>query len=120
MEKEAKKLLLERFAHLLAALVIFLKGVAILGTPGKTTVALLFILISLLFLALVVFHRRIQEKIGPLKPAVFFLEALAIGLIGYLYLKAGKVYLPYAYLAAFLAYAALAVFTFFKKPPRTV
>ena len=120
MEKEAKKSLLERIAHLLAALTIFLKGVTILGVPGKIPAAFLFMFIGLLFLALAVFHGPIKGKLMHLKSAIFALEALVIGLIGYLYWKEGKIYLPYVYFAACLAYVMLAVFYAVKKPGKAV
>ncbi len=120
MEKEAKKVFLERFAHFMAALTVFLKGLSMLDTPDKGAAAFLLMFLSLLFLALALFHGKIEQKIGPLKPVVFALEALVIGIIAFLYWEEGKTYLPYVYWAVFCAYAALAVFSFVKKPTRAV
>jgi hypothetical protein len=117
MEKEKgyKKNLMERTAHFLAALTIFLKGISILGTPGKAGISFLFMFIGLLFLALSFFHHRIKPKFVYMKPAIYALEAAVIGIIGYLYFKVGKIFLPYVYLAASAAYLVLAVFFAFKK-----
>src|SRR5262245_47972740 len=116
MEKEAKKILLERLAHFIAALTVFSKGISLLAMPGNSSAAFLLMFVSFLFLALIFLHGKIEQKIGTLKPVVFVLEALVIGIVGFLYWKEGKTYLPYVYLAVFCAYLLLAVFFFVKKP----
>ncbi|RRB11572.1 hypothetical protein [Larkinella knui] len=95
-------------AHVLAGVVIILKGVtkwedhhAVLGS--------FFLLLGLLLVAASVWHHQLSRWIKNFDVLVFAIEALVLGLIAYLYYQEGKQGLPWVYGLTSVGYLILMV-----------
>lgn len=108
---------LETIGHYLTAFVVLLKGFDKLGVPGKTAYAIILVAIGLIILTGTIFHHRFEKSPKHFKGVIFLLEALTMGIVGYLYAKDGKEFLPYVcYLAS--AIFVLAAVIYFSKAKR--
>jgi hypothetical protein len=98
---KAKRIeLLEKATHYLTALVILLKGLDKLETPGKLWFGIIFLLIALFITVGTFFHHRMEKWLRHFKAWVYTLEAVVMGIVGYLYMKEGKHMIQYVCFAA--------------------
>ena len=96
-----------RLAHLLAALVILLHGIAALDHHAHT--AWIFFLCGTVFLLLALFHHRIERRWPYVSPTFHFLEAIVAAVIFTEYVHAGKKYLPYVAVLPVVLYTLLGI-----------
>jgi phosphatidylserine synthase len=96
-----------RLAHLLAALVILLHGIAALDHHAHT--AWIFFLCGTVFLLLALFHHRIERRWPYVSPTFHFLEAIVAAVIFTEYVHAGKKYLPYVAVLPVVLYTVLGI-----------
>jgi hypothetical protein len=91
---------LETVAHYLTAFVVLMKGFDKVTVPGKTPYAVILIVIGMIILFGTAFHHRFEKMLRHFKGIVFFLEAITLGIVGYLYVKEGKDFIQYICFAA--------------------
>ena len=96
-----------RLAHLLAALVILLHGIAALDHHAHT--AWIFFLCGTVFFLLALFHHRIEQRWPYVSPTFHFLEAIVAAVIFTEYVHAGKKYLPYVAVLPVVLYTVLGI-----------
>ena len=97
--------------HYLTALVVIMKGLDKIGTPGKTGVAVIFLLIGLFIVLGTLFHHKAQKLLKHFKAYVFAFEAIIMTIVGYLYVKDGKQMIQYVcFAAAIMFVVALVVY----------
>jgi phosphoglycerol transferase MdoB-like AlkP superfamily enzyme len=106
--------LLESIAHYLTAFVVLLKGIDKLNVPGKGPFAITLILIALFIFFGTAFHHRFEKAFRHLKGYVALLESIVMSMIGYLYLKDGKMMLQYVCFGASLLFLVAAIVYFSK------
>ena len=106
-EKNKRRERFRRLAHLLAALVILLHGIAALDHHAHT--AWVFFLCGTVFLLLALFHHRIEQRWPYVSPTFHFLEAIVAAVIFMEYVHAGKKYLPYVAVLPVVLYTVLGI-----------
>ena len=95
-------------AHVLAGVVIILKGYA-KWEDNHALVGGFFIILGLLLVSAVLWHHRVSRWIKNFDVFMFAIEALVLGLIAYNYYQEGKKGLPWAYGLSSLIYLILIV-----------
>jgi hypothetical protein len=109
--KMKRLMFLETMVHYMTAFIVILKGIDKVTIPGKAVYGIIFLAIGVLILLGTIFHHRAGKYLKHLKPMVFILEAIVIGLVGYLFLKEGKNYLQYlCFFAALMFVVATIVY----------
>lgn len=106
---------LARFGHLIAGLVIVLKGVSKIEHHQNWTGAIL-ILIGIVFGLFTIFHEKLSW-IKRYEAVLLWVEALALAIVAYSYFYEGKTLLPVAYAFCVIAYAAVGFYRY--RHPRT-
>src|SRR5688572_14459653 len=109
--KSKRLMFLENITHYLTALVVIMKGLDKIDVPGKTGVAVVFLLIGLFIVLGTIFHHKAQKLLKHFKAYVFALEAIIMTIVGYLYLKDDKQMIQYVcFAAAIMFVVALVVY----------
>lgn len=104
-EKKARRqIFLETMTHYLAAMVIIIKGLDKIGTPGKLWVSILFLTLGVLIILGTIFHHKAEKLLKHFKAYVFVFEAVVMAVVGYLYVKEGKQMIQYVCFAASLMF----------------
>lgn len=104
-EKKHKRLaFLENMTHYLTALVIILKGLDKIETPGKLWVSIVFLTLGVLIVLGTIFHHKAEKLLKHFKAYVFAFEAIVMAIVGYLYMKDGKQMIQYVCFAAALMF----------------
>lgn len=106
-EQKDRRERLRQFAHMLAAFVILLNGIA--GREKHPHTAWIFFLCGAIFLVLAIFHHRIEQRWPYVSPTFHFLEVIVAAVILMEYVHAGKKYLPYAMAFPVLLYTVLGI-----------
>jgi hypothetical protein len=106
--------LLETIGHYLTAFVVLLKGFDKLTVPGKAPFAIALILIGLFIVFGTAFHHRFEKTFKHLKGFVSLLESIVMSMVGYLYLKDGKIMIQYVCFGASLLFLIAAIIYFSK------
>lgn len=112
--KAKRAMFLDNIAHYLAALVVILKGLDKIDVPGKTGVAVIFLLIGILIILGTVFHHKAQKLLKHFKAYIFSFEAIVMTIVGYLYVKEGKQLIQYVCFAAAIMFV-VALIVYLKK-----
>jgi predicted MFS family arabinose efflux permease len=110
---------LENMTHYLTALVIIMKGLDKLGVPGKTWVSVIFLLMGILIVLGTIFHHKAEKLLRHFKAYVFAFEAIAMAVVGYLYLKDGKQFIQYVCFAASIMFV-IALVVYFRRRKKLV
>ena len=110
-EKKPRRVILENMTHYLTALVIIIKGLDKIETPGKLWVSIVFLTIGVLIVLGTIFHHKAEKLLKHFKAYVFAFEAVVMAIVGYLYMKDGKQMIQYVCFAASLMFlVALVVY----------
>ena len=100
----------ESIGHYLTAFVVLLKGIDKIDL-GKPAIGVLFVLFALIIVLGTFFHHKAVRLLRHFKAYIFVMEAIVIGMVGYLYLKDGKQFLPYVcFLASAVFIVALIIY----------
>jgi hypothetical protein len=110
---------LEKFAHYATAFVVLMKGLDKIETPGKTGIAILFIIISVLIVLGTIFHHKAGKLLKHFKAYVFVFEAIVMAIVGYLYMKDGKQFIQYVCFATAIMFIAAVIIYLKKAKPAT-
>jgi hypothetical protein len=97
---------------------VLLKGFDKVTVPGKTPYAIVLIVIGMMILLGTIFHHRFEKILKHLKGIIPLLEAITMGIVGYLYLKDGKQGLQYVCFAASVMFIIAAIVYFSKSRKR--
>ena len=95
MENSKRTAILGNIGHGLTAFTVFLKGLDKIDQPGKFGIGMLFMCIAAFFVLGIVFHHKAEKLFKHFQLYAFLLESIVMATVGYLYMKDGKVYLPY-------------------------
>ena len=87
--------ILGTIAHYLTAFVVLLKGFDKVAVPGKVGFAVVLIVIGLIILFGTIFHHRFEKALKHFAGVIALLEAITMGIVGYLYMKDGKELIQY-------------------------
>jgi phosphatidylserine synthase len=97
--------------HALTVLVVLLKGISKVNTPGKSWIGLLFIGIALFLAFGTIYYHRFEKILKHFKAYTFCLESIVLALVGYMYVKEGKHFIQYVcFLASIMYIIALIVY----------
>src|SRR5688572_6667361 len=102
-----------KFAHILAGIVILLHGYEKWLHHSGT--AWIFLFFGLLVFVLVIFHDRIHHRFPAIDVVFFLIEGTLMFVTAYYYFSHHKKYLPYAYLLAGFVYVCVTFFTLYKQ-----
>ena len=111
--------ILGKIAHYLTAFTVLLKGFDKVAVPGKAGFAVVLIVIGLFILFGTIFHHRFEKALRHFDGIIAFLEAVTIGIVGYLYLKDGKELIQYICFFAAGMFLIAAVIHFTNPKART-
>ncbi|GAB4032293.1 hypothetical protein [Spirosoma gilvum] len=114
LSKETRK----QMAHVLAGVVIMIKGVDKIDHHHPATGWTL-IVIGLGVFSLTLLHHRLARHIKSFDGLVFFIEAIVLGIVSAMYFQDGKKALPFAYLIASIAYL-FAAYRMYQRDQKTV
>ena len=114
-----KSAILESITHYLTAIVVILKGIDKIDTPGKIWAGIVFLFIGILIVAGTLFHHKAEKLLKHFKAYVFALEALVMSIVGVLYMKEGKQFIQYACFATVLGFI-IALVVYIRKNGRKV
>jgi hypothetical protein len=116
--KTKRLVLLENMTHYLTAMVVILKGIDKIDTPGKLWYGILFLSIGLLIIGGTLFHHKAEKQLKHFKAYVLIFEAIVMITVGYLYEKEGKQFIQYVCFAAAGMFAVALVIYIRKKRVR--
>lgn len=111
--------ILGTIAHYLTAFVVLLKGFDKLAVPGKVGFAIVLIVIGLIILFGTIFHHRFEKALKHYAGVIALLEAITMGIVGYLYMKDGKELIQYVCFFAAGMFLIAAVIHFTNPKART-
>lgn len=111
--------ILGTIAHYLTAFVVLLKGFDKLAVPGKVGFAIVLIVIGLIILFGTIFHHRFEKALKHFAGVIALLEAITMGIVGYLYMKDGKELIQYVCFFAAGMFLIAAVIHFTNPKART-
>jgi hypothetical protein len=107
--KTKRLMFLENITHYLTALVVIIKGLDKIDTPGKMSYGILFLIMGLLIAVGTLFHHKAEKLLKHFKAYVLIFEAVIMGIVGYLYVKEGKHLLQYVCFAASMMFVVALV-----------
>jgi hypothetical protein len=119
MTKSKRAAVFANVAHYMAAFTILMKGLDKIENPEKTGIAILFLAIGTFIILGTIFHHKAEKLLHHFTLYVYLLECLVLAIVGYLYMKEGKLYLPYICYAASAMFFVAAAIYFFKHKNRS-
>ena len=108
--RSRKVIILENVTHYFTALVVLLKGFDKID-HGKAGVGIVFIVIGIIIVSGTLLHHKAAKLLRHFKAYVFALEAIVMGIVGYMYAQDGKQFIQYVcYFASAMFVVALVVY----------
>jgi predicted MFS family arabinose efflux permease len=109
--KARRVMFLENMTHYLTAFVIIMKGLDKVAVPGKTWLGVVLLVFGVFIILGTIFHHKAHQMLKHFKALVFAIEAIVMGIVGYLYVKDEKQFIQYVcFGAAIMFVVALIVY----------